>query len=38
MNNMNLNIGLIGIGNIGLKVAKELVLNDRLSNLFRIEV
>jgi len=37
MNNMNLNIGLIGIGNVGLQVAKELVVNDRLSNLFKIE-
>ncbi len=37
MKRSNLNIGIIGIGNIGLQVLKQLTLNSQLNKLFSVE-
>ena len=37
MKKSRLNIGIIGIGNIGLQVLKQLTLNSQLTKLFSVE-
>ena len=37
MKKSGLNIGIIGIGNIGLQVLKQLTLNSQLTKLFSVE-